>query len=294
MSKRFLATAVVLATFAIGTTALADDTPKDTDKKVETKTKSATKKAKKKSKGAVEDVTKKTDEAASDANKAIVGEDQQDKNEREARKPRPTDAQQTHHEGAEKVGKTTTTAAEAIAEGVEDVTRATDKPGKYNPFAIEWAPLGLFVGGRVSLNAEYAPVTHHVIVLSPHFVHTSADVAATGDTKITQTFTGAGAELGYRYYTGHKGMNGVFVGPSLIGGVFNAALPNGDQAFTNYGIAVDVGVQEIFADHFVLGGGVGLEYLKVSKDFGDLSTGPSTVASTGFKPRFLLEGGYAF
>jgi hypothetical protein len=138
------------------------------------------------------------------------------------------------------------------------------------------------------------PAAHHSIEVSPHFVHTTADVATSGNTTASQAFTGIGGEIGYRYYTGHRGPNGVFVGPSLIAGVYNAGLPSGNQAFTNIGIAGDVGVQDILWNHLVVGAGVGIEYLSVSHDFGDLPTGPSTIASSGFKPRVLLSAGYGF
>lgn len=296
MSKRLIATTLVLATCAVSSTALADDARSDTGSNTKEKTtQKADKKdttTKKKQKGAVEEATKTTEGAGEDVSKAIVGEEQHEKNVREARKPRPKDKKD--HKAAEDIGEATTTAAEAVINAGEAATRATDQPGKYNPLALELSPLGLFVGGRLSVQAEFAPATHHVILVSPHFVNTSSDVAISPDARVTQTFTGVGAELGYRYYTGRKGMNGVFVGPSIIGGVFNGSLPNGDQGFTNIGLAVDVGIQEVFADHFVLGGGLGLEYLHVSHDFDDLSAGPATIASTGVKPRFLLAGGYAF
>lgn len=194
----------------------------------------------------------------------------------------------------EKVGKTTTTAAEVFIDTTRDITRATDEPGRYNTFAAEVNPLGLIVGGRVSVNLEYAPVTHHVLVVSPHFVRTTATTDVAANRTVDQTFTGVGGEVGYRYYTGHKGMNGIFVGPSLIGGVYNADLPGGNKAFTNVGIAADVGVQKVFWDHLALGAGLGLQYIRVSEDFHDLPAGPSTIASSGIKPRLLAQIGYAF
>jgi hypothetical protein len=175
-----------------------------------------------------------------------------------------------------------------------DVTQSVDHPGTYNPFALELNPLGLFVGGRLSFTAEYAPVTHNSITFSPYFVHTSSEVATSGSSTASQAFTGVGGELGYRYYTGHRGPNGIFIGPSLIAGVYNAGLPSGNQAFTNIGIAADVGVQDVFWNHLIVGGGIGIEYLQVSHDFGDLPTGPSTIASSGLKPRLLLSAGYGF
>jgi hypothetical protein len=146
----------------------------------------------------------------------------------------------------------------------------------------------------VSFNMEWAPATHHVIQISPHIVHTTTDVATGSNTTLQQAFSGVGTELGYRYYTGHRGMNGVFVGPSLILGFYNASLPNGETPFTDVGVAADVGVQEILWDHLVVGGGAGLEYLQVSHDFGDLPTSAATIASSGIKPRLLLEVGYGF
>jgi hypothetical protein len=236
-------------------------------------------------------------EPGQEVNRAIVGKEQEKKNEENAANPERTSekererkAREEGREAGKAVGKTTTTAAEVV----RDVTAATEQPGRYRPFALEWSPLGLFAGGRISFNLEWAPATHHAIVVAPHFVHTAADVAVDSRVTLTQKFTGAGGEIGYRYYTGSRGMNGVFIGPSIIGGIYNASLLDGDQGFANIGVAVDVGVQQIFFDHLVVGGGLGLEYLSVNHDFHDLPTGPSTIATSGIKPRFLLAAGYAF
>ncbi|MDP9034893.1 MAG: DUF3575 domain-containing protein [Myxococcota bacterium] len=260
------------------------------------------------------------DVAAHKANTEVVGSRTQSQNEANAMRPRHDDSAkpgsnatgaQAHASSTDRrragttsmqsgdhtsddVGGATASATNGVDSAVRDVTRATDKPGHYDPFALEWNPLGLFVGGRVSFNAEWAPLTHHVITVSPHFVHTTADVATSGNTTASQAFSGFGAEVGYRYYTGQRGMNGVFVGPSLLFGAYNASLPSGDQGFANVGIAADVGVQQIFWDHLVVGGGLGLEYLSVNHDFHDLPTGPSEIASSGIKPRVLLEAGYGF
>lgn len=238
---------------------------------------------------------KKSDEAARAANEAVVGAEVQRENERKARESQARlKAEREAKKSGEAVGKTTTTAAEAVATAVADTTRFADPPGPYSPFAIELNPLGLVVGGRWSAQIEWAPVTHHVILASPHFIHTSQDVAVTADTRESETFTGVGGELGYRYYTGHRGMNGVFIGPSLIGGVYNASLLGGNQVFTDYGIAADIGLKGLVADHFAVGGGIGVEYLHVSHDFGDLPTGAAAIAASGVKPRILFEAGYAF
>lgn len=249
------------------------------------------------SKGALEEADDGAARGAAKANEQIVGEEAQQTNEQRARAPR-TDREETKEgetpEAADEIGSATTTAAASVVHAGEDITRATDKPGRYNPVAVTWNPLGLMVGGRVSFNLEWAPVTHHVIIASPHIANTSQDVTVSSDVTRSNTFSGVGGELGYRYYTGRKGMNGVFIGPSLVGGVYNANLISGERAFTNFGVAADVGVQHIFFDHLALGAGVGIMYLNVSRDFGDLPAGPSTIAQQGVKPRFLAQAGYAF
>ena len=192
------------------------------------------------------------------------------------------------------MGKTTTTGADTFSTVVADTARVTDKPGAYKPFAVGVNPLGLFLGGRFSVQAEWVPVTHHAVVVSPHIVRTSHDVATGLNDTSNQTFTGVGGELGYRYYTGNRGMNGLFVGPSLLVGAYNASVAGNNKGFVDVGIAADVGIKTIIADSVALGGGVGLEYLNVSENFGDLPSSASAIAATGFKPRVILEAGYAF
>lgn len=247
--------------------------------------------------GTAQDVGQAASQADRDAEKAnasAVGQKQENKNEAEAQRVRPDKTNRQAHDAAKAIGKTTTSAADWVATGVEDTTRATDKPGHYAPFALAWNPLGVFSGGRVSLQFEYVPVTHHAIELSPHIIHTSADVDIGNNTRQSHTFSGFGGELGYRYYTGHRGPNGVFIGPSIIAGAYNASLPAGDQAFTDIGVAADVGVQTLIADHLVIGGGVGVEYLHVAHDFGDLPGPQAQIATSGVKPRLLFDVGAAF
>lgn len=287
-----LSAGLVMASASAG----ADEPQKTSDSAASAKKKQEEAKAKKKAdEGKVKQANDAADEAAKKANADIVGKETQQKNETQAETPRPKpDDNKEARDAAKAIGKATTNAAEWVAVGVEDTSRATDKPGKYNPFAIEWSPLGIISGGRLSLNLEWAPVTHNVIVVSPHIVRTSVDIATDSDTTAQHTFTGFGGELGYRYYTGRRGMNGVFIGPSFIAGVYNGSLPAGDQAFTDVGIALDVGVHEIVWNHLVIGGGVGVEYLHVSHDFHDLPSAPAQIASSGVKPRLLMEIGYGF
>lgn len=249
--------------------------------------------------GQVKKGVKEEEEATRKMQEDIVGKKQQAENERKAREAEEMKAREARDkQKAEKaggaVGRATTTAATSVIEAGQDVTRALDQPGKYNPVAVTWNPLGAVAAGRVSFNIEYAPVTHHVIIASPHFANPSQEVSVGPDVMRTNRFTGVGGELGYRYYTGSRGMNGIFIGPSIIGGVYNADLIQGNTAFTNIGVAADIGVQQVFWDHLALGAGAGIQYLSVSENFGDLATGPSTIASSGVKPRLLAQAGYAF
>lgn len=270
---------------------------------------------------AVEEVNRRAESLADRVNRAMVGDKVQNENNWAAAHPREAERRESaiedrfnvqpegranmQAEGRRKVqpeGRTSMQPGEPAPPNeagglqgmVRDTTHSVDHPGTYDPLSIEINPLGLFVGGRLSFNAQWAPVVHHALIVSPHFVHTTSNIATSGSTMESQAFTGIGGEVGYRYYTGHRGMNGVFVGPSLIAGVYNAGLPSSNQPFTNIGVAADVGVQDIIGNHLVLGGGVGIEYLSVSHDFGDLPAGPSTIASSGFKPRLLLSAGYGF
>src|SRR5262249_13395805 len=107
--------------------------------------------------------------------------------------------------------------------------------------------------------------------------------------------TGGGVELGYRYYTGSRGMNGLFLGPSFIFGIYSASFGDNERkGFSNAGVALDGGVQVIFFDHLTLGAGVGMEYINVSQQYVALPLGPAIIPTSGFKPRLLASAGFAF
>lgn len=195
------------------------------------------------------------------------------------------------------LGVATSASADIVgdaARGLDTLESATDRPGPARRFAVELNPLGLFLGGRFSANVEWAIQPHDVLIVSPHIIHTSSDSVQNGNAIASQTFSGVGTEVGYRYYTGHRGMNGLFIGPSFLLGLYNGALPSGEHAFTSVGLAVDVGLNQILWDTVIVGGGLGLQYTKVSHDFGDLPISSSLVAEGGVKPRFLASAGVAF
>src|SRR5690606_7695872 len=121
-----------------------------------------------------------------------------------------------------------------------------------------------------------------------------------GDAATSESsYTNIGAELGYHFYTGNRGANGFFIGPSLIfqnnsvstttnvGGTTQSA----DSSITSYGAALDLGGQHIFRNGFTIGGGVGVMYLAASAAAANES---STVKVEGVLPRFLFTVGYSF
>jgi hypothetical protein len=162
-----------------------------------------------------------------------------------------------------------------------------------------------FIIGRYGFNFEYQPVLHHGLILTPHYDSVNADVtgvcSGTNGTLSTCTykdsFSGFGGELGYRFYTGDKGFNGFFVSPQFLlaaykshgEGLIGTAQ---DVSFTSLGWALDFGGQAQIGS-FIIGGGGGFQYTKISKDFTDLPFAAAVVAGGGWRPRVLLNIGFA-
>ncbi|HET7543651.1 MAG TPA: hypothetical protein VFK05_27450 [Polyangiaceae bacterium] len=172
----------------------------------------------------------------------------------------------------------------------------TEKPDEPHPFTLLFNPIGLFVG-RYSIQAEYQPVLHHAITLNPFYDHTSVKVTTNGVEEDIGSVSGGGAELGYRYYTGRKGPNGFFVGPSFLFAAYTqtqTGVP--DLSFTSFGAAVDVGGQAVIGSGFVIGGGFGMQWTKNSKDINtdNYNFTSALIAGDGVRPRFLFSLGYAF
>jgi hypothetical protein len=148
--------------------------------------------------------------------------------------------------------------------------------------------------GRYGADLQYLPAMHHAIVVNPFFAMTKAEITA-GQSKYEQTFSGIGGELGYRFYSGERGANGFFVGPSLIAGTYSASATGAEKvSFNSIGYAVDIGGQHVFKNGFTIGGGFGMQYTKVNKDFFDLPVTAGIIAGGGWRPRFLLALGYSF
>ncbi|HVJ14465.1 MAG TPA: hypothetical protein VM686_03450 [Polyangiaceae bacterium] len=174
----------------------------------------------------------------------------------------------------------------------------------FKSFAVEANPLGLFIG-HYSVNVEWLPAMHHALVLNPHYDSVTAEVTVSDGTNSVATFeenfTGGGAELGYRYYTGRAGPNGFFVGPALLLGAYTASNSDftGSEAtsFSRVGFAVDIGGQAVIDPGFVIGGGFGLQRTWVNgvDDYsGELPLSAEVLVGSGVRPRFLFSMGGAF
>jgi len=171
-------------------------------------------------------------------------------------------------------------------------------------FAITTNPLNLYIH-RYGLNVEYQPTLHHGIIVSPHYDSVSVDATSVmtinGTTQsigYKDSYSGFGAEIGYRFYSGNRGFNGFFAGPSLLLATYktsgNLQGANVSSSFSSIGWAWEVGGQAQLGGGFIIGGGGGMQYTKVSKQIDDLPLVAAVIAGGGWRPRFLLNLGYAF
>ena len=185
--------------------------------------------------------------------------------------------------------------APATSTAVQD--RATDSaPVKpFKSLAVEINPLAASIG-RYSIQGEWLPVEHQALVLNPHLDHVSTNVGFGGGATISDSFTGFGTELGYRYYTGSRGANGFFVGPSVLVAHYSESAAGQSTSFNSIGGAVDVGGQFLIGPGVIVGFGVGLQYTKNSLNGSTdgLGFAASAIAGDGLRPRALLTVGYAF
>ena len=156
--------------------------------------------------------------------------------------------------------------------------------------AIEWNPLAAFPLLRASANVEVLVAEHHALGGNLAYEAFGSEV------------NGPIGEIGYRYYSGTGGLEGFFIGPSLIGGVlsykpycYSTPPPCVHGTAVMTGVAVDAGFQTIFSNQFVLGVGGGVAYLHADRKINFDGENPAVVLlATGFIPRILFSIGYAF
>lgn len=163
----------------------------------------------------------------------------------------------------------------------------------YKHFTLQANPLSAGIG-RYGVDVAYLPALHHGLVLNPFYQHVGAEVDING-VKSSTTFSGFGGEVGYRFYTGERGANGFYVGPSVIFGSYSQSNSGGDKvSFTSVGGALDIGGQAIIGGGFTIGGGFGLQYTKTSTSFENLPFAAAVLAGGGVRPRILFTIGYSF
>jgi hypothetical protein len=204
-----------------------------------------------------------------------------------------------------------TPAVTAATPAAKDQTTDDDQKqkDKDNPpmkhIAIEANPFGILIG-HYSAQLELMPWRHSAFIINPHFDHVSSDISSSdgagNSVSYSESFTGFGTELGYRFYTGKTGMTGFYFGPSVLLGTYTASADSGATgagsssssiSFQQIGGALDIGGQAVVGPGVVIGAGFGLQYTAVNQSFNDLPLTASILAGGGIRPRFLFSIGYA-
>jgi hypothetical protein len=181
--------------------------------------------------------------------------------------------------------------------GVDVVIKDEPLPRRY--VLVEWQPLPLVVG-QVAANLVVMPIEHHAIIISPTYMSLSTapistfDDAGNATPVAEQKFKGHGGEIGYRYYFGHDGPRGLFVGPSGAYEYFNETGPGSSKStYHRLGLAADVGYQVLVADRVSLSLGGGVQYTWTNTPVFTPQFPANAIANGGFLPRLLLSLGVA-
>ncbi len=161
--------------------------------------------------------------------------------------------------------------------------------GQQRRFTFTYNPATLFLV-RAELSFEAMLADHHVIQLTGFYGSTT-----TNSDSFNNVFRGGGGEIGYRWYSGTGGPRGLYIAPSFLAAGYVAIPQRGAQVpYANFGGALDVGYQAIFADRWVLGLGGGLQYTAPTVTFPVQELPASVYAIRGLRPRLLLALGVAF
>lgn len=165
-----------------------------------------------------------------------------------------------------------------------------------NPLAV--------VMNRWGANVEVLPARHHGIVVSGYLQSFSLGRVRPFLPEDAQSYVRddapslAGGELGYRFYTGRTGADGLFIGPSgvVVPLAYPRIAPRSAgvelQPYRAFGGALDVGLQSVTRIGLTVGGGLGVMVL-TSK----LPADPNRLAmpfSSNVLPRLLFTAGWSF
>jgi hypothetical protein len=155
------------------------------------------------------------------------------------------------------------------------------------PIAVTLNPLPLVLG-RLSGNAEVLLAAHHAVVASPNLLLFHVDrggrysLLSEAFGFATRTSASFGIELGYHYFwRAQRSLRGPFAGPSLLLGATTDASVDPSHVQAYWGLALDVGGQEVLPGGLTIGGGVGLGLVRMAD-------------ATAVFPRLLLQVGWSF
>ena len=162
------------------------------------------------------------------------------------------------------------------------------EPPEAHPVAVTLNPIGLF-RGRLSANLEVQVEPHHSLVVSPNLLVFHADRGQAGSLVseglgfVTSTSGSVGIEFGYHYWwRWTRELRGPYLGPSLLlGSTTSASVGDPTHAQSYWGLAFDVGWQEVLPGGFTAGVGAGLETVRMA--------GVGAVV-----PRLLAQVGWSF
>jgi hypothetical protein len=162
-----------------------------------------------------------------------------------------------------------------------------EEPPPPLPVAITLNPLPL-IWGRLSGNVEVQLAPQHSLVASPNLLVFNEDrgtphALSNGFGFASPSSNGVGVELGYHYWwRWARSLRGPFLGPSvLLGSTSNAEVGDASHAQSYWGLAFDVGGQEVFPGGFTIGAGLGLGYIRMA-------------GVDAFFPRVQLQIGWSF
>jgi hypothetical protein len=161
--------------------------------------------------------------------------------------------------------------------------------GKPRHVALSFSPLTLMLA-RYGLTLDLVPVSHHGITLTAFYAFTRTNEDSYGN-----LFKGWGGEIGYRYYFGHDGPRGLFLGPSLLLGTYEGVPRVGDAvSFKNWGAAADIGWQATVIDRVALGIAAGVQYTEPTVKLPVQELPAAVYANRSVMPRLNVWLGVAF
>jgi hypothetical protein len=172
-----------------------------------------------------------------------------------------------------------------------EVVAVADEEPRRRLLALTINPLPVLFG-RVSGNAEILFLPHHSLVLSPNALlfHTDrggrGSVISEGMGFATRDSSSLGLELGYHFWwwwRANDALRGPFVGPSLLVGTTSPSSVDPSRSAGYWGLAVDVGAQEVLRGGFTVGAGAGLGFVRIAQGMG----------ATAFFPRLLVQVGWS-